>query len=112
MKRSLLAAAATLALGSFSAAHAEAGLPQPSFKDTADLAPQAITGTQAVEQNFPKSSYGNGGGPRGPATVVIDAADRVQGEYASSGSGNTRSDAVRADTRPHSALNDSFHYPY
>jgi hypothetical protein len=109
MKRTLLAAAATLALG---AAHAQPGFPQPSFKDTTDLEPQVITGTQTVEQNFPKSSYGSGGGPKGAATVVIDAADRVQGEYASRGDSNTRSDAVRADSRPHSTLNDSFHYPY
>ncbi len=109
MKRTLFALAATLALGS---AYAQPGFPQPSFKDTTDLAPEVITGTQTVEQNFPKSSYGSGGGPKGPATVVIDAADRAQGEYASRGDSSTRSDATRADTRPHSDLNASFHYPY
>ncbi len=109
MKRTLFAVAATLALGSFSAAHAEAGIPQPSFKDTADLAPAAITGPQTAQQNFPKPSYGSG---VASATVVLDAADGAQGKYASRGASDTRSDASSADTRPHSTLNDSFHYPY
>ncbi|MGE5639792.1 MAG: hypothetical protein ACM30H_06815 [Clostridia bacterium] len=109
MKRTLLAVAATLALGSFSAAQAEAGIPQPSFKDTTDLAPAAVTGTQTAQQNFPKPSYGAG---VSNATVVLDAADSAQAQYASTGPSATRNDAVRADSRPHSTLNDSFHYPY
>ena len=52
MKRSLLAVAATLALG-LSAAHA-AENPQPSFKDTVDLpaaAQKASTGSSAARSD-------------------------------------------------------------
>ena len=104
MKRILAAVAATLALGTLSAHAEQAGFPQPSFKDTTDITPERITGEQTYQHQFPKSSYASGTGPKGPATVVIDATDSAQS--ASTGS------AARSDTRPHSTLNDSFKYPY
>lgn len=73
MKRILLAAAAFAV-----AAPAFAQDPQPSFKDTVDLPKQVVTGDRTVEQSFPKSSYAGGGGPKGPATVLIQSEEPVK----------------------------------
>src|ERR1700682_128660 len=93
MKRSLLAVAAVLALGSASAYAQTAGV-QPSFKDYTDLAAVPITGTQTVDQHLPKGSF-NSGGPRGPATVFVQGNDRATAQYAhaSAGGSATASDA-------------------
>jgi len=120
MKRSILAVAVVLALGSASAFAQTAGV-QPSFNDAPDLAPIAITGTQTVNQNLPKGFVGSGG-PRGPATVVV-SGNQSNASYAQSSAGATRSDAS-ADTgsdrgfgagsqahEPAETLNDTFHYP-
>ena len=75
MKRTvLLAAALTLgsALGSTAALAQE-----PSFKDYVDLPKIAVTSDRTIEQNFPKSSYANGGGPKGPATVLTQSVDQA-----------------------------------
>src|ERR1700682_4785429 len=45
--------------------------PNPSFVDTVELPKYSVTGTQMVDHQFPKSSYAGGGGPKGPATAVI-----------------------------------------
>ena len=70
-----------------------------------------ISGTQTVEQQFPKSSYAGGGGPKGPATVLVRGNDRASAQYAhSSAGGATKSDAQDgSDLAP--TLNDTFHYP-
>jgi hypothetical protein len=111
MKRSLLAVAAVLALGSVSAYAETPGFPQPSFNDAPDLTPTRISGTQTVEQQFPKSSYAGGGGPKGPATVLVRGNDRASAQYAhSSAGGATKSDAQDGSgVAP--TLNDTFHYP-
>jgi hypothetical protein len=110
MKRSLLALAAVLALGSASAYAQNANFPQPSFKDYTDLAPTSLTGTQTMDQQFPKGSYAGGGGPKGPATVIVRANDRSTAQYAHASTGTTRSDAQNGDaTSP--TLNDTFDYP-
>src|SRR5712671_3785696 len=122
MKRSMLAVAAVLALGSVSAYAQTAGV-QPSFNDAPDLTPITITGTQTVDQHLPKGSM-NSGGPRGPATVIVQGGDQSNASYAqSSVGGSTRSDAgLDASSsrgfgagsvahEPAETLNDSFHYP-
>jgi hypothetical protein len=112
MKRSLLAVAAVLALGSASAYAQTAGV-QPSFKDYTDLPAVPITGTQVVDQHLPKGSF-NSGGPRGPATVFVQGNDRATAQYAqanaNAGGSATASDAQNGnETSP--TLNDTFHYP-
>ena len=111
MKRTILAVAAVLALGSASAYAQTAGV-QPSFNDAPDLAAIAITGGQTVDQHLPKGSM-NSGGPRGPATVVLRGNDRSSVQYAHSSV--TRSDAVVDDSSNNDqlqpTLNDTFHYP-
>ena len=67
MKRTVLLAA-VLTLGSTAALAQE-----PSFKDYVDLPKNVVTSDRAIEQNFPKSSYASGGGPKGPATVLIQS---------------------------------------
>lgn len=109
MKRSLLAVAAVLALGSVPAFAQAIELPQPSFNDAPDLTPSGITGMQTFDQNFPKGTM-DSGGPKGPATVVFDANDRVFAQQAAAGS-STLSDAVQGDGRPYHTLNDAFGYP-
>jgi hypothetical protein len=109
MKRSLLAVAAALALGSVSAYAQTAGV-QPSFNDGADLAPIAITGTQHHDQHFPKGSMNGGGGPTGPATVIVQGNDRVTAQYAHANIRGTRSDA-QGGTEESPKLNDTFNYP-
>ena len=122
MKRSILAVAAVLALGSASAFAQTAGV-QPSFNDAPDLTPIPITGTQMVDQHLPKGSF-NSGGPRGPATVIVQGGDQSNASYAqsSAGAGATRSDASDASSsrgfgagskaqEPAETLNDTFHYP-
>ena len=121
MKRSILAVAVVLALGSASAFAQTAGV-QPSFNDAPDLAPITITGTQAVDQHLPKGSM-NSGGPRGPATVIVQGRDQSNANYAQSSAGATRSDASSdagssrgfgAGSQAHEpaeTLNDTFHYP-
>jgi hypothetical protein len=116
MKRSILAVAAVLALGSVSAYAQTAGV-QPSFNDAPDLAPITITGTQAVDQHLPKGSM-NSGGPRGPATVIVQGG-QSNASYAQSSAGATRSDAGSSRgfgagskaQEPAETLNDTFHYP-
>jgi hypothetical protein len=110
MKRSLLAVAAVLALGSASAYAQTAGV-QPSFNDAPDLAPIALTGTQVVDQHLPKGSM-NSGGPTGPASVVLQGNDRTIAQYAqaNASSGATISDAQNAKA-PAPTLNDTFNYP-
>jgi hypothetical protein len=118
MKRSILAVAAVLALGSASAFAQTAGV-QPSFNDAPDLTPIQITGTQMVDQHLPKGSF-NSGGPRGPATMIVQG-NQSNASYANSGVGGTRSDASAGGSRgfgagseahePAETLNDSFHYP-
>jgi hypothetical protein len=112
MKRSLLAIAAVLALGSASAYAQTSGAPQPSFKDYTDLPPTPITGTQTMDHQFPKSSYGGGGGPKGPATVIVQGNDRTtaQHAHASVGGGATSSDAQNGNEKSPN-LNDTFNYP-
>jgi hypothetical protein len=96
---------------------------QPSFNDAPDLAPIAITGTQVVDQHLPKGFVGSGG-PRGPATVIVQGGDQSNASYAqsSAGAGATRSDASDASSsrgfgagskaqEPAETLNDTFHYP-
>ena len=109
MKRSFLAVAAVLALGSASAFAQDAGVPQPSFNDASDLRPAGITGMQTFDQKFPKGTV-DSGGPKGPATVVFDANDRVFAQQAAAGS-STLTDAVQGDGRPYHTLNDAFRYP-
>jgi hypothetical protein len=110
MKRSILAVAAALALGSASAFAQTAGV-QPSFNDAPDLQPITITGTQVVDQKLPKGSYTGGGGPKGPATVLLRGNDRPVAQYAhTSAGGATKSDAQ--DGRAVApTLNDTFNYP-
>ena|ERR1700730_8910907 len=107
MKRSLLAVAAVLALGSASAFAQTAGV-QPSFNDAPDLAPITITGSQSVDQHLPKGSM-NSGGPRGPASVIVQGNDRVTAQYAHANIRGTRTDAV--DGTESVKLNDTFNYP-
>src|SRR5258708_33995163 len=110
MKRSILAVAAVLALGSASAFAQTAGV-QPSFNDAPDLAPITITGTQTVDQHLPKASM-NSGGPTGPATVIGQGRDQSNAPYANSSVGGTRSDAgTGGDEPPSPTLNDTFQYP-
>jgi hypothetical protein len=47
--------------------------PKPSFTDSAELPKYSVTGTDMVEHKFPRGSYTGGGGPKGPATMVIQA---------------------------------------
>ena len=110
MKRSILAVAAVLALASASAYSQTAGFPQPSFKDYTDLTPTPITGATTSDHRFPKGSMNGGGGPTGPATVIVDGNDRSFAERHAA-TGATRSDAGKDDSRPYPTLNDSFHYP-
>jgi hypothetical protein len=114
MKRSLLAAAAVLALGSASVYAETPGFPQPSFNDAPDLTatPAApITGAQTMQHQFPKSSMNGGGGPTGPATVIVQGKDRVGAQYAhTNASSSTRSDARNGDEGS-PTLNDTFNYP-
>ena len=56
MKRSLLAVAAVLALGSASAYAQTAGFPQPSFKDYTDVTPTPVTGTPSERSCRTRSS--------------------------------------------------------
>jgi hypothetical protein len=102
MKRSILAVAAVLALGSVSAYAQTAGV-QPSFNDAPDLTPITITGTQTVDQHLPKGSM-NSGGPKGPATVI------VQGNDANASRGASVSGAQNGNELA-PTLNDTFHYP-
>jgi hypothetical protein len=120
MKRSILAVAAVLALGSASVYAQTAGV-QPSFNDAPDLTPIPITGTQMVDQHLPKGSF-NSGGPRGPATMIVQG-NQSNASYANSGVDGTRSDASSGASssrgfgagsvahEPAETLNDSFHYP-
>jgi hypothetical protein len=89
MKRTLLAVAAVLALGSASAYAQTAGV-QPSFKDYTDLTPTQVTRKQTADQHSAKSA-----------------------QYASASV--TRSDATVDDSgkasQPAPTLNDTFHYP-
>ena len=122
MKRSILAVAAVLMLGSVSAFAQTAGV-QPSFNDAPDLAPITITGTQTVDQNLPKSSFTGSGGPKGPATVLVQNGNQSNASYAQSSAGATRSDASSdagssrgfgAGSQAHEpagTLNDTFLYP-
>jgi hypothetical protein len=110
MKRSILAVAAVLALGSISAFAQTAGV-RPSFNDAPDAAPIAITGDQAVEQHFPTGSFASSGGPNGPATVIVQGDDRSGAQYANASTGATRSDASKHDGRPSKTLNSTFNYP-
>jgi hypothetical protein len=110
MKRSILAVAAVLALGSASAFAQTAGV-QPSFNDAPDLAPIALTGTQTVDQHLPKGSM-NSGGPRGPASVVLQGNDRASAQYAEANAsrGASISDAQNGNAAA-PKLNDTFNYP-
>ena len=108
MKRSMLAVAAVLALGSVSAYAQTAGV-QPSFNDAPDLAPITITGPQSVDQHLPKGSM-NSGGPRGPATVIVQGNDRVTAQYAHANIHGTRTDA-QDGSEENVKLNDTFNYP-
>jgi hypothetical protein len=114
MKRSLLIAAAVAALGSASAYAQNTGIPQPSFNDAPDLTARPatpITGAQTMDQQFPKSSYAGGGGPKGPATVVVQGNDRSNARYARANAGSsTRTDAQNGDEAG-AKLNDTFNYP-
>jgi|ERR1700687_2813213 hypothetical protein len=109
MKRSLLAVAAVLALGSASAYAQTAGFPQPSFKDYTDLPAITITGTQTVDQKRPKGSM-DSGGPRGPSTVIVQPNDRTTAKYASA---PFVSDAgpIHYGNGTYPTLNDTFNYP-
>jgi hypothetical protein len=112
MKHSILAVAAVLALGSASA-FAQTGGVRPSFNDAPDLAPIAITGTQTVDQHLPKGSM-NSGGPRGPASVVLQGDDRGTAHYAEANAsrGASVSDAQNGDAATRKPkLNDTFNYP-
>src|SRR5712664_1383831 len=110
MKRSILAVAAVLALGSVSAYAQTAGV-QPSFNDAPDLTPITITGTQVVDQHLPKGFVGSGG-PRGPATVIVQGGDQSNASYAQSSAGSSRGfGAGSQDQEPAETLNDTFHYP-
>jgi hypothetical protein len=114
MKRSILAVAAILALGSASAFAQTAGV-RPSFNDAPDLAAMPITGSLAQNNNFPKGFVGSGG-PTGPATVIAQDRNQSNDQYAHSSAGaTTRSDAVVDDSgkgdQPAPTLNDTFHYP-
>jgi hypothetical protein len=108
MKRSILAVAAVLALGSASVYAQTAGV-QPSFNDAPDLAPITITGPQSVDQHLPKGSM-NSGGPRGPATVIVQGNDRVTAQYAHANIHGTRTDA-QDGSEENVKLNDTFNYP-
>jgi hypothetical protein len=110
MKRSLLAVAAVLALGSVSAYAETPGFPQPSFNDAPDLAPITITSTQALDQHLPKGSMNSSGGPRGPATVIVQGNDRVTAQYAHANIRGTRTDA-QDGSEENVKLNDTFNYP-
>jgi hypothetical protein len=111
MKRSILAVAAVLALGSASAFAQTAGV-QPSFNDAPDLAPITITGTQVVDQHLPKGFVGSGG-PRGPATVIVQGNDQTSAKYAQANAsrGATMSDAQNGHGESSPTLNDTFNYP-
>ena len=76
MKRTVLLAAA-LTLGSTLGSTA-ALAQEPSFKDYVDLPKSVVTSDRAIEQNFPKSSYASGGGPKGPATVLIQSVNQAE----------------------------------
>jgi hypothetical protein len=108
MKRSILAVAVVLALGSASAFAQTAGV-RPSFNDAPDLTPISITGTQVVDQHLPKGFAGSGG-PKGPATVIVQGNDVATAKYARANIGATVSDAQNGnDATP--TLNDTFNYP-
>jgi hypothetical protein len=109
MKRSILAVAAVLALGSASVYAQTAGV-QPSFNDAPDLAPITITGAQSVDQHLPKGSMNGSGGPRGPATVIVQGNDRVTAQYAHANIRGTRTDA-QDGPEENVKLNDTFNYP-
>jgi hypothetical protein len=111
MKRSILAVAAVLALGSASAFAQTAGV-QPSFNDAPDLTPITITSTQVQDNQFPKSSFSGSGGPTGPATIVEQGNSHLVAQYAHSdaSTGGTVSDAQSGDA-PAPTLNDTFNYP-
>jgi hypothetical protein len=111
MKRSILAVAAVLALGSASAFAQTAGV-QPSFNDEAGMAPITLTDSQTVNNQFPKSSMNGNGGPTGPATVIVQGNNHLIGQYANADAsrGASVSDAQNGDA-PAPTLNDSFHYP-
>jgi hypothetical protein len=78
MKRTVLLAAA-LTLGSTAALAQD---PSPSFKDYVDLPKAAVTSDRTVENNFPKSSYLGGGGPKGPATVLTQSVEKTDSRQA------------------------------
>jgi hypothetical protein len=48
--------------------------PKPSFVDAVELPKYSVTGNQLVDQHLPKSSFASGG-PRGPATAVLQDAN-------------------------------------
>jgi hypothetical protein len=114
MKRSLLAVAAVLALGSASAYAQTAGV-QPSFNDAPDL-----TSSVGATDNT-QSSASARNNDRQSATARDN--DRMSAQYANSSHGATRSDAssdagssrgfgAGSEARePAETLNDSFHYP-
>jgi hypothetical protein len=108
MKRSTIALATFLVLGSF-AAQAQT-VTQPSFNDFPDYNPQLIAGPETLEQSFPKGSQHSGPQARVKPALVVDANERRAQQLASV-RGDTRSDAVTGSGRPYPSLNDTFRYP-
>jgi hypothetical protein len=48
--------------------------PQPSFNDDAPVPEHSATGSATINQGSPKGSF-DSGGPRGPASVIIEPGD-------------------------------------
>jgi hypothetical protein len=110
MKRSILAVAAVLALGSVSA-YAQTANVLPSFNDAPDLDSPALSATVSTTDNAKSSA----------------SARDTTAQYAQSSHGATRSDAGSDASygassnrgfgagslakEPAETLNDSFHYP-
>ena len=117
MKRSILAVAAVLALGSASAFAQTAGV-QPSFNDAPDLDTPALTpSVTATDNTQPGASTADGNRSSAGATANDrrSANPRDNARYAHSSHGSTRSDAnpnpIDGTDQPAPTLNDSFHYP-
>jgi len=116
MKRSILAVAAVLALGSASA-FAQTADVLPSFNDAPDLDRPALTTRDGAADNA-QPGAGTAGNNRSSAGATANdrrsANTQDNARYAHSSHGSTRSDAnpnpIDGTDQP-APLNDSFHYP-
>jgi hypothetical protein len=117
MKRSILAVAAVLALGSASA-FAQTADVLPSFNDAPDLdRPAPTPSVSATDNTRPGASTADNNRSSAGATANDRRSANTQdnARYAHSSHGSTRSDAnpnpIDGTDQPTPTLNDSFHYP-